>query len=148
LRRIFCHPHLPPANIATTTPATISPASTGVLAAENIQALQSHIGDLVTVQGNVRNVRLVTAGSAANVFFDGTGATPAMVWVPWGTFPKLQAVLGKDLAAALDGRVIKAAGRLSIYKGSIELTLDDPSRLIVVPSAVQARGTKETGQEP
>ena len=59
--------------------------------------------------------------------------------MPWDTFPKLEAVLGKDLAAVLDGRGIKATGRLSLYKGSIEVTLDDPAKLLIVGPAGQTQ---------
>ena len=48
-------------------------------------------------------------------------------------------LLGKDLAAVLDGRGIKATGRLSLYKGSIEVTLDDPAKLLIVGPAGQTQ---------
>ena len=128
---------LEPANLVTITPAAAAPEAVDVLSADDIPALQSHLGDVVTVQGRVRNCRLVETGSAASILFEGAGTPPVLVWVPWGAFPKLEAVLGKDLAAALDGRGIKATGRLSIYKGSIELTLDDPAKLLIVAAAGQ-----------
>jgi hypothetical protein len=132
-------PALPATNIVTTAPATVSPASIDVLAADNTAGLESRIGDLVTVQGQVRNVKMVTTGSAANIYFDGTGTTPTQVWVPWNTLPKVQAVLGKDLATALEGRTIKATGRLSIYKGSIELTLEDAAKLELIGPEARAK---------
>jgi len=129
---------LEPANLVTITPAAAAPEAVDVLSADDIPALQSHLGDLVTVQGHVQNCRLVETGSAANIFFEGAGTPPVLVWVPWATFPKLEAVLGKDLDAALDGRTIKATGRLSLYKGSIELTLDDPAKLVIVAAGGQS----------
>jgi WD40 repeat protein len=124
---------LEPANIAATAPVLAAPGPVAVLSAEDIPALQSHMGDLVTIQGSVRNVKLVTSGSAANIYFSVPGTQPVQVWVPWDPFPKFEAMIGTNLSAALDGRTIKATGRLSIYKGSIELTLDDPPRLVIAP---------------
>ncbi|HUC85082.1 MAG TPA: protein kinase, partial [Candidatus Acidoferrales bacterium] len=123
---------LEPANIAATTPVPAATGPVAVLSAQDIPGLQSHMGDLVTVQGRVRNVKLVTSGSAANIYFTGDGTPPVQVWVPWDPFPKFQARFGKDLNTALENRTIKATGYLSIYRGSIELTLDDPAKFEVV----------------
>ena len=133
---------LEPANIAAAAPAQAAPGPVAVLSAQDISALQSHMGDLVTVQGRVRNVKLVTSGSAANIYFTGTGTPPVQVWVPWDPFPKFEAIFGKDLNAVFDDRTIKATGRLSIYKGSIELTLDDSANFQLVAQATQTNPAK------
>jgi hypothetical protein len=132
---------LEPANIATPALALDTPEPV-VLSAQDIPALQSHLGDLVTIQGRVRNVKLVTSGSAANIYFTGTGTPPVQVWVPWDPFPKFEAVIGTNLSAALEDRTIKATGRLSIYRGSIELTLDDPANFQLVAPATQTNPAK------
>jgi hypothetical protein len=109
---------LEPANIAAAASAQAAPGPVAVLSAQDISALQSHMGDLVTIQGRVRNVKLVTSGSAANIYFTGTGTPPVQVWVPWDPFPKFEAVIGTNLSAVLEDRTIKATGRLSIYRGA------------------------------
>jgi serine/threonine protein kinase len=124
---------LKPADISTAAPVAAAPESAGVLSADDIAALQSHFGDLVTVQGRVRNCRLVQTGSAANIYFEGAGSPVVQVWVPWNPYPKLEAIFGKNLDAVLDGHTIKATGRLSLYGGTIEVTLEDPAKLVLVP---------------
>ena len=133
---------LGPANIAAAAPAQAAPGPVAVLSAQDILALESHMGDLVTVQGRVRNVKLITSGSAANIYFTGTGTPPVEVWVPWDPFPKFEAVIGTNLSAALEDRTIKATGRLSIYRGSIEVTLDDPANFQLVAQATQTNPAK------
>jgi WD40 repeat protein len=134
---------LAPATIATTAVSATAVGSEDVFDAGNISGLQSHMGDLVTVQGRVRNITLVTSGSAANIYFETAGTTPVQVWVPWDPFPKLKTRLGKDLEAALHGRTIKATGRLSLYRGNIELTLSDAGKFVIVSPGV-AIGTFTT----
>jgi len=123
---------LEPANLAAATPPQAALSPVAVLSAGDIPALQSHMGDLVTIQGRVRNVRMITSGSAANIYFTGADTPPVQVWVPWDSFPKFQAIFGKDLSSVLVKRAIKATGRLSIYRGSIEVTLDDPANFAIV----------------
>jgi hypothetical protein len=48
------------------------------------------------------------------------------------------AVLGHDLGAALNDHTIRATGRLTQYKESLEVTLDAPSNLLLVAPAAQA----------
>jgi WD40 repeat protein len=143
---------LAPANIVTTTPISVAAATSfdsAVIRAEDIPVLQSHLGDHITIQGRVRDVAMITTRSAANIHFVGAEAPMVLVWVPWDTFPKLVAVLGKDLGAALNDRTIRATGRLTKYHESLEVTLDDPTNLIIVaptaPSNEPASGGHEAG---
>jgi hypothetical protein len=124
---------LPPTNIVTTAPV---PAA--VLRAEDLPSLLSHLGDKVTVQGRVRDVSLIPTRNAANIHFVGLDERAVLVWVPWGTYPKLVAALGQDLGAALNGRTIRVTGRFTKYKESFEVTLDDPSKLLVVAPVAQS----------
>jgi DNA/RNA endonuclease YhcR with UshA esterase domain len=125
---------LPPTNIVTTTP--LQP---NVLRADDISTLQAHLGDKVTVQGRVQDVSLIPSGNAANVRFIGSDSPLVVVWVPWGTYSKLTAALGENLGAALNGRTIRATGRLTKYKESLEVTLDDPAKLLVVATVAQSK---------
>jgi Protein kinase domain len=130
---------LKPADIVTTAPAAAAPESAGILSADDIPALQAHLGDLVTVQGQVRNCRLVQTGSAVNIYFEGAESPAVQVWVPWDPFPKFETIFGKNLDAVLDGHTIRATGHLSLYGGTIELTLDDPSKFQLVEPVTQTR---------
>ena len=99
-----------------------------VLSAQDLPGLQSHMGDLVTVQGlrpqceagHFRQRRQYLFHRRWNAARPGLGAV--------GPFPQIPARFGKDLNTALENRTIKATGYLSIYRGSIELTLDDPGQ--------------------
>jgi serine/threonine protein kinase len=124
---------LPPTNIVTTAHVSLA-----VLRSGDIPVLVSHLGDKVTVEGRVRDVWLVPTRNAANTNFVGADTSRVMVWVPWATYPKLIAVLGQNLGAALNDHTIRATGRLSKYKESLEVTLDDPSQLQIVAPAVQS----------
>jgi WD40 repeat protein len=125
---------LAPTNIVTTGPV---PAT--ILRAEDVAALQSHLGDKITIQGRVRDVALIPTRNAANIHFITPDTRAALVWVPWGTYPKLVAVLGQDLGAALNDRTIRATGRLAKYKESLEVTLEDPSQLLILPASAPSK---------
>jgi WD40 repeat protein len=125
---------LTPTNIVTTTPM-----ATSILRAQDIPALLTHLGDQVTVEGRVREVSLIRAGDAALITFAGSGERQVLVWVPYATYPKLRAALGQDLGVALNGREIRASGRLSKYKESLEVTLEDPSKLLLLTPGTEAK---------
>ncbi len=130
---------LKPADIVTTAPAADASESAEILSADDIPALQSHLGDLVTIQGQVRNCRLVQTGSAANIYFEGAESPAVQVWVPWDSFPKFEAIFGKDLDGTLDGHTVRATGHLSLYGETIELTLEDPSKFQLVAPVTQTK---------
>jgi hypothetical protein len=125
-------------SLAPTNLVTTAPVPAAVLRPEDIPVLRSHLGDKVTLQGRVREVALIYTRNAANIHFVGSDAHAVLVWVPFGTYPKLVAALGQDLGAALNDRTIRVTGRLTKYKESLEVTLDDPSNLLLVAPAAQS----------
>jgi len=126
---------LPPIRLVTTTPVPLAVAgdpASAVLRADDIPTLLSHLGDKITIQGRVQRVSVLSDG-AANVYFAGPETPPVQVWVPWKTYPKLVAVLGPNLVAVLNDRTLRATGRLTNYKGMLEVTLADPAQLHILP---------------
>ena len=118
---------LAPTNLVTT--ASLTPV---VLRADDLAALRSHLGALVTVEGRVKNVSLINARNAANIHFAGIGEREFVVWVPYGTFPAFVAAFGTNLDATLDERAIRATGRVSMYRDTLEVTLEDPAKLQIL----------------
>jgi len=123
---------LPPATFADTISPTTSPVPAAVVRADDAAALQSHLGDQITIEGRVKNVTLVNSRNAANIHFTGVDERAVVVWVPWDAYPKVVAVLGEDLGAALNDRTIHATGRLTKYRETLEVTLDAPSNIQIV----------------
>jgi hypothetical protein len=125
---------LTPTNIVTSPPVAAA-----ILQADDVPVLLSRLGDKITIQGRVRDVALTFARNAVNINFVGLDSQQVEVWVPPQTFPKLVVALGEDLASVLNGRTIRATGRLSKYKQSLEVTLDNTSDLAVVPPTTPSK---------
>jgi hypothetical protein len=58
--------------------------------------------------------------------------------VPFATYPKLTTVFGQNLGAVLNDHDIRATGRLTKYKDNLEVTLDDPSKLLLLTPAAKS----------
>ena len=125
---------LAPVNLVTTSPRSRSAADAGsaVIRSDDMPALLSRIGDQVTVQGHVQTTKLVNTRNAANIYFDGPRTNSVMLWVPWDTYPKVVALLGPDLGAVLNNHTVRATGRLTRYRDTLEVTVEDPTKLVVV----------------
>jgi hypothetical protein len=116
------------------------------LHAEDIPVLVSHLGHEVIVEGRVRGVTLTAAGKAMDIEFDGPSDRALLIWVPQGTYPKLMAVLGQNPGRTLKDQIIRVTGQLAHYGGfraawkeRLQITLEDPSKLLLVAPAAQAK---------
>jgi WD40 repeat protein len=134
---------LTPTNIVTTPPASLpggGSTEANIFRASDVPALLSHLGDTVTVEGHVQSVSIIRTGNAANIYFAQLGDRAIMVWVwvPFATYPKLTTVFGQNLGAVLNDHDIRATGRLTKYKDNLEVTLDDPSKLLLLTPAAKS----------
>jgi len=144
---------LTPTNIVTTAPVpvvAVGLASTthtdpSALRAEDIPVLLSHLGTEVTVEGPVRDVMFTAAGNAMDIEFAGPDDRALLIWVPPATYSKLIAVLGQNPNRMLNDHTVRVTGHLAKYGGyraawkeRIQITLDDPSKLLLVAPAAQS----------
>ena len=143
----------PPTQANTTNAAPVVPSrltsaassDSSALHAEDIPVLLSHLGNEVTVEGHVQNVTFTAAGNAMNVEFAGPNDHALLVWVPQSPYLKLVAVLGPNPDQALKDRTIRVTGLLAYYGGKraawkerLQLTLGDPSKLLLVAPAASS----------
>jgi tetratricopeptide (TPR) repeat protein len=146
--RVSAPPNVPgaikSAHTATSRPATSRPATrpdAPVIRAYDVPALQAHLGSSVTIEGRVRAVSFTTAQNALNVELAGPEPSSLLVWIPPNVYTEFAKVFGEDPTAALMNRTIRASGPLNKYggrkadwKNRLQITLDDPPDLTILPT--------------
>ena len=134
---------LAPVKIVTEPPvpahsATNAPSASALKATET-SALLAHVGNMVIVQGRVRQFSLTAARNAANIEFDGDGPNTPLVSIAPSVCEKFAARFGQNPGVAINDRNIQVSGRLGTYAGRrndwkerLQISLEDPDSIIVL----------------
>jgi hypothetical protein len=133
-------------SLAASTQTASAQAAGEVIHADALGTIRSHLGDVITVEGQVAKILLTAARNAANVEFVGTGNDSLLLWIPKDTYPKLLSVIGQDSASSLNGRTVRATGQVDYYGGPrsdwkhrLQMTLTDASQLSVMAQPVPTK---------
>ncbi len=135
----------PPPLITVSPTATNNPAT---LRADDIPVLLSHLGSQVTVEGRVQEVTFTAAANAMHLEFASADERRLLVWIAPRLYPKLMQMLNHDPVGVLKDQTVRVTGPLDHYDGRHaawkefpQITLDDPSKLMLVAKGDMALAT-------
>jgi DNA/RNA endonuclease YhcR with UshA esterase domain len=132
------------------------PSTSGILKADDAEAVKSKLGQTVTVEGEVAKAEWSRTGKVMEIRFVGVEGENGFTVVVFDRNRKaMEEAFGGDLSAALGGATIRVTGKLREYGGRAkalagrpELTLDRPGQLTILKAAPTTRPAESRPEPP
>jgi hypothetical protein len=108
-----------------------------VLQASDAEAIDTHLGIRVTVEGVVKSAAWSRSGKVCNIEFEGTDESKFFACLFERSKRKFDDAFGGDLATAIVGRKVRVRGLLDLYGGRDQSWMDRTQIILSNPGQLE-----------